>query len=214
VDGLPCAGTLRVEQHRGVRHLRAFGDHRPAWAASAAVIRAAHLRGPLLSGDRRSCHRRARWPTATRRAGADHPEQAGDAHGPLSHTRHHHDPAGQCDAAHTATDRRIAGAATTCHHSRRQCISIAGGGRAAGDRGHPAHYQIVLTREQGLDEMEVQVEVTPRMFTDKIGRFRAARQLQGALDHVLGIRCGCAGGGEYHRAKPGQGKTRHRQETS
>ncbi len=51
------------------------------------------------------------------------------------------------------------------------------------------HYQIVLTREQGLDQMEVQVEVTPQMFTDKIGSLQGLHdRLQGALDHVLGIR--------------------------
>jgi phenylacetate-CoA ligase len=51
------------------------------------------------------------------------------------------------------------------------------------------HYQIVLTREQGLDQMEVLVEVTPRMFTDKIGSLQGLHdRLQGALDHVLGIR--------------------------
>ena len=31
------------------------------------------------------------------------------------------------------------------------------------------HYQIILTRQKGLDEMEVQVEVTPEVFSDKIG---------------------------------------------
>ncbi len=31
------------------------------------------------------------------------------------------------------------------------------------------HYQIILTREKGLDEMEVQVEVTPEVFSDRIG---------------------------------------------
>jgi phenylacetate-CoA ligase len=51
------------------------------------------------------------------------------------------------------------------------------------------HYQIVLTREQGLDQMEVLVEVTPQMFTDKIGSLQGLHdRLQGALDHVLGIR--------------------------
>ena len=51
------------------------------------------------------------------------------------------------------------------------------------------HYQIVLTREQGLDQMEVQVEVTPQMFNDKIGALQGLHdRLQGALDHVLGIR--------------------------
>jgi phenylacetate-CoA ligase len=51
------------------------------------------------------------------------------------------------------------------------------------------HYQIVLTREQGLDQMEVQVEVTPQMFTDNIGSLQGLHdRLQAALDHVLGIR--------------------------
>ena len=31
------------------------------------------------------------------------------------------------------------------------------------------HYQIVLTREKGLDQMEVQVEVTPEVFSDTVG---------------------------------------------
>jgi phenylacetate-CoA ligase len=37
--------------------------------------------------------------------------------------------------------------------------------------------------------MEVQIEVTPQMFNDKIGALqRLHERLQGALDHVLGIR--------------------------
>jgi phenylacetate-CoA ligase len=51
------------------------------------------------------------------------------------------------------------------------------------------HYQIVLTRERGLDEMEVKVEVTPEVFSDKI---RALEGLQGklaeALENTLGLR--------------------------
>jgi phenylacetate-CoA ligase len=51
------------------------------------------------------------------------------------------------------------------------------------------HYQILLTREHGLDQMEVQVEVTPEMFEDKIGALQELnRRLQAALDRVLGIR--------------------------
>jgi phenylacetate-CoA ligase len=51
------------------------------------------------------------------------------------------------------------------------------------------HYQIILTREQGLDQMEVQVEVTAQMFNDKIGALQDLhKSLQGALDRVLGIR--------------------------
>jgi phenylacetate-CoA ligase len=51
------------------------------------------------------------------------------------------------------------------------------------------HYQIILTRDRGLDEMEVQVEVSPEVFSDKI---RALEELQQNLSHsierVLGIR--------------------------
>jgi phenylacetate-CoA ligase len=51
------------------------------------------------------------------------------------------------------------------------------------------HYQIILTRSQGLDQMEVQVEVTPQMFNDKIGALQELHaKLQGSLDRVLGIR--------------------------
>jgi phenylacetate-CoA ligase len=51
------------------------------------------------------------------------------------------------------------------------------------------NYQILLTREQGLDQMEVQVEVTPNMFNDKIGALQGLQaRIQSALDHVLGIR--------------------------
>jgi phenylacetate-CoA ligase len=51
------------------------------------------------------------------------------------------------------------------------------------------HYQIILTRSQGLDQMEVQVEITPQMFNDKIGAMQELHdKLQHALDRVLGIR--------------------------
>jgi phenylacetate-CoA ligase len=44
------------------------------------------------------------------------------------------------------------------------------------------HYQIVLTREKGLDAMEVQVEVTPEVFEDTVG---ALESLQGELTHSI-----------------------------
>jgi len=51
------------------------------------------------------------------------------------------------------------------------------------------HYQIVLTREKGLDNMQVQVEVTKEVFSDQI---RALEGLQAKLSHsletTLGIR--------------------------
>jgi phenylacetate-CoA ligase len=51
------------------------------------------------------------------------------------------------------------------------------------------HYQIVLTREKGLDEMEVQVEVTAEVFSDEIRGLQALQETLGtAIEHVLGIR--------------------------
>jgi phenylacetate-CoA ligase len=44
------------------------------------------------------------------------------------------------------------------------------------------HYQIVLTRAKGLDQMEVQVEVTPEFFTDKI---RSIETLQARIVHAI-----------------------------
>ncbi len=51
------------------------------------------------------------------------------------------------------------------------------------------HYQIILTREQGLDQMEVQVEVTPEVFSDKVGALEALhKKLSSAIEHTIGIR--------------------------
>jgi phenylacetate-CoA ligase len=51
------------------------------------------------------------------------------------------------------------------------------------------HYQIVLTRAHGLDQMEVLVEVTAETFSDRIGSLeQLATRIEDALDHVLGIR--------------------------
>ncbi len=51
------------------------------------------------------------------------------------------------------------------------------------------HYQIILTRDKGLDEIEVKVEVTPEIFSDKIRAVEGLhRKLEGALEHVVGLR--------------------------
>jgi phenylacetate-CoA ligase len=51
------------------------------------------------------------------------------------------------------------------------------------------HYHIVLTREGGLDQMEVKVEVTPEVFSDKIRALEELhRKLEAAIEHVLGLR--------------------------
>ena len=51
------------------------------------------------------------------------------------------------------------------------------------------HYQIILTREHGLDQIEVQVEVTARMFSDTVGALETLHdQLADAMEHVLQVR--------------------------
>ena len=51
------------------------------------------------------------------------------------------------------------------------------------------HYQIVLSREKGLDQMEVQVEVTKEVFSDQIRALEALHtKLVHALENTLGIR--------------------------
>ncbi len=51
------------------------------------------------------------------------------------------------------------------------------------------HYQIVLTREQGLDQMEVQVEVTSSVFSDKVGAMETLQARLGkSLENILNIR--------------------------
>ena len=51
------------------------------------------------------------------------------------------------------------------------------------------HYQIILTRTGGLDEMEVQVEVTAEFFTDTIRALEALQaKLSHAIEHTVGIR--------------------------
>jgi phenylacetate-CoA ligase len=51
------------------------------------------------------------------------------------------------------------------------------------------HYQIVLSRAHGLDQLEVQVEVTPETFSDRIGALEELQaKIEDALDHTLGLR--------------------------
>ena len=51
------------------------------------------------------------------------------------------------------------------------------------------HYQIVLTREKGLDQMEVKVEVTPEVFSDEIRKLEALKHhLEASIENILGLR--------------------------
>jgi phenylacetate-CoA ligase len=53
------------------------------------------------------------------------------------------------------------------------------------------HYQILLKREKGLDLMEVNVEVTAEVFSDKIRALETLQnKLSAAIEHTLGIRVG------------------------
>jgi phenylacetate-CoA ligase len=50
------------------------------------------------------------------------------------------------------------------------------------------HYQIVLTREKDLDQLEIQVEVTPEIFSDRIGALEAVtRKIGHAISTTVGI---------------------------
>jgi phenylacetate-CoA ligase len=53
------------------------------------------------------------------------------------------------------------------------------------------HYQIVLTRDKGLDYMEVQVEVTPEIFQDTVGAMEGLqKKIAKALDQTLNLNIG------------------------
>jgi phenylacetate-CoA ligase len=59
------------------------------------------------------------------------------------------------------------------------------------------HYQILLTRDQGLDQIEVQVEVTPEVFTDRIRTLETLQaKLSHAIENTLGLRA------KVHLAEP------------
>ena len=51
------------------------------------------------------------------------------------------------------------------------------------------HYQIILTRTKGLDEIEVQVEVTPEVFSDKVGSLETLnKNISYAIERTVGLR--------------------------
>ena len=51
------------------------------------------------------------------------------------------------------------------------------------------HYQIVLTRHQGLDVLEVQVEVTAEAFSDTVGGIEKLQaRLSHSIESVTGLR--------------------------
>jgi phenylacetate-CoA ligase len=55
--------------------------------------------------------------------------------------------------------------------------------------GTQPHYQIVLSREHGLDQVEVRVEVTPEVFSDKVRALEEVRRgITHKIESTIGIR--------------------------
>ena len=56
------------------------------------------------------------------------------------------------------------------------------------NKGYPANYQIIVSRENNSDKLEVQVEMTPEMFSDAISQISLReKELIEALKAMLGI---------------------------
>lgn len=56
------------------------------------------------------------------------------------------------------------------------------------NKGYPANYQIIVTRENYSDKLDVHVEMTPEMFSDTLSRIsERERDLVAALKAMLGI---------------------------
>jgi phenylacetate-CoA ligase len=54
--------------------------------------------------------------------------------------------------------------------------------------GYPANYQIVIDRVRNTDTFDVQVEMTPEMFTDNMGEIQKRQaSLEAGLRSMLGI---------------------------
>ena len=56
------------------------------------------------------------------------------------------------------------------------------------EQGYPANYQIIVDRVHSTDTLDVQVEMTPEMFTDKVGEVdRRQKELVDGLRSMLGL---------------------------
>ncbi len=76
------------------------------------------------------------------------------------------------------------------------------------NKGYPANYQIVVSREHNSDKLEVLVEMTPEMFSDELSKVSArenelVERAQGDAGHLC---AGQAGGAQEHCAQRGQGR--------
>lgn len=56
------------------------------------------------------------------------------------------------------------------------------------NKGYPANYQIIVSREKNNDQLEVQVEMVPEMFSDSVSEIsKKEKELVDALKAMLGI---------------------------
>ncbi len=56
------------------------------------------------------------------------------------------------------------------------------------NKGYPANYQIIVSREHNSDKLEVQVEMTPELFSDSVSEIsKREKELIDALKAMLGI---------------------------
>jgi phenylacetate-CoA ligase len=56
------------------------------------------------------------------------------------------------------------------------------------NQGYPANYQIIVDRVKSTDTLDVQVEMTPEMFTDNLGEIaRRQKEISEGLRSMLGI---------------------------
>ena len=70
------------------------------------------------------------------------------------------------------------------------------------------HYQIVLTREKGLDNVDVQVEVTPEVFSDRVSAMEdLQKKLAKTIEQTVNIRVGVSLV-EPHSIERSQGKAK------
>ncbi len=75
------------------------------------------------------------------------------------------------------------------------------------------HYQLIVTREDQLDVLEVQVEVNESVFTDAVkGLEGLARKVEREIKDMLGVSCKVKlVGAQDDPAERGEGQAHHRQ---
>ena len=153
-------GPAGGDSHGQLRPQRA---HRPGHLRRVLrAVRPPHQRGPLPAGDRGPGHPGAAARGLPGGAGADQPGQGGLPGGALPHPGHHRLTYEPCRCGRTTarmervtgrTDDMLIVRGVNVFPSQIEAVLLEVEGTAP-------HYQIVLTREGSLDEIELRVEVS------------------------------------------------------